>query len=673
MVAFEWVLFVSLALYTAYGLAKRLFRPSFIDVAAATILFWLWLLIASLLLPGMVGLFTPWVTGATLLILCLGIILLMTRHWPRSAHQDRTLHFSIEAAPLQYALAVLLSVILCVQLVRNVILLFDEWQTGTFIDVVRFEVPTVVNFIHSNSLWDFRMFFAYYGYNYHLLFAIGMWSTSNYALLPIIHFVPWTGVILYTVLIGLRAARSFSSGSRLVLGLLFANGLLLARIMWELLNVGKNDLFVALMLLAAIYYFLRYWELPEEDKEPNLLLVGMTLGVGLGTKLTVTYWVAAIGLVHGLLLIWKHSWRVWRWHRTMIRQFVLMLGPALLFAGPWLIRAWLGYRYTEFDIAFQRRALDTALINVLDSPFLRTYAVLWMPFLILTLIGLSFLLIPSPHRVRAPLVLSGWMLILVSSWAVMFDRSVVLNGSLSSGLFPARLILAMVLACGVAAATLFYPDLMPRSVAPLAVWTFLGGLILIITPLSGWSDLGPDYVALGYRPQPILSILAVPMLIVFSAYIVRDWFMRSQRWPVMQPVDISLPSYWQDALIFGCLLLILGAAVFRATTYRGLETLPKYMPSQDTELYRWTIRHLHHERILTTNDVMPYLLYGDDLSNEVYFYSGDLPGSGTIKTQDISYLVVRKAVLPQGMYSGCPKVFEDNHYKVIEVASCDPG
>jgi hypothetical protein len=350
-----------------------------------------------------------------------------------------------------------------------------------------------------------------------------------------------------------------------------------------------------------------------------------------------------------------------------------MLGPVVLFSGLWLIRAWLGYRFTEFDVTFQRLAWDTTIINVLDVPFLRTYAVLWVPFLVLALVGFGFILIPSPPRVRAPFVLSGWILILVSCWAIMFDRSVVLGGFLGLGLSPARLILAVILACGTAAATLFYPRLISRSVAPLAGWTFLGSLILIITPLSGFSDLGRDFVNIGYRTQPILGILAVPMLIVFSTCILRGWLLRCQRWQTTKPVDISLPGYWRDVLVLGSLVLILGAAVFRATTYQGLETLPGFPLFQDMKLYPWVVQHLHHERILGPDEsfaLIPYLLYGDDLSNEVYFYSGDLPEVGTIEAQGISYLIVDKDVMLEGIDSGCPKVFEGDYYKVFEVASC---
>lgn len=665
-----WTLSIIFCAYAVYRLASRLFPDLIIEQLALTILLWLALQILCLTIVGFVGLLNPLATASLLLLMSLALIWIRPRL--SALIPDGTSQIQLEIGKREVFIILMLILLGIAIINSHLIRIGSEATTGVFVDVIQFEIPITVNFYQAQSIWMFEGRFAYYNYGFHLLYVPAMWMTSNYALMPIIHAIPYIGALLYMVLIGDWIVKKESPTIRLVIGLTILILALLIRendsVLWR---VGKNDQFITMVLLGAIYYWMCYWQDSSHDKATYLIFMGIALGAGLSAKFSILYWMAILGVFHLLMMLRSYRPALKNWLLTGISHFLYVGIPVALWSVLWFVRSRLGYAYQAEDLAFFNQGWRNTLISLWNAPLLSASLEQWFPLFLVVIIGFVLSVVLFHHqKFPNPIVLVG----LITTILILL---IVFTSYIYRVLYHGPGTIAVSLALIVFISYGWKKTIFPYRVIVLSAWVILSGLLFLITPFSAGTGesnlLDPQIIYVSYRYQPSLMSLFIVLMAVVFVLRIASYFQRKTAKAQYRTISLNIRPAWIGTLV---LLLLLLTSLIRIASYQPLSTVETETPP-DSGVYAWVTDNLHDTSMLAYNKLFPYLLYGDDLSNRVHFWIADFDWSvETVRQymdeQALAYLIVPQQEEFQAFQEIYTLEFEDDYYMVLSVRRASP-
>jgi hypothetical protein len=664
MVAVGWSIILCFAFAIAFLTAKRAFGDALLDLIAATLLVWLSILIFSLTLAGYIQLLAPLPAGLITLLVCV-VILGLHRRIPTISSSPQYGSFGSNFQKIIVG-GLVVAVAGIVLHFAALTLAWEQTQMGS--DVPVFEMTTVVNFKVLHSLWMFDVPWSYYPFNYQLLFVPGMWITSDYALIPIVHLICATALLCFAALISLKVLRGYSLVTQCVVGLLMVGSILETTFVQQQLFVGKNDIFFAVTQLASIYYLSRYWEIPESNGYRYLVFTGLALGCMLGTKLSGGYWILAMGLVHGVLLIRLNGWRIWMWWKSALKQVLYIGLPIIALTSLWILRASLGYIFTVREAHWVDRGWGNTLFNLWRTPIMIRMTQAWLPLLAVILIGVALILLtPKQLRNKWYLSLAGMLCVVVVNAKILFA-----NDFFTLGHGP------LILFSGVAASLLIgyvrRHELVSRELAIIAGWVLISAISLWFTPFSAWTEgidyVNPQSVYVAYRYHPAIVLLGIPMLLLLMTQIIHvDYLSRMKHASEAKVGEYVLNKKAVNLAAVVLMAVVLGLGILRVATYQPLAgfsvTSARFKESQ---LYSWVSSNLYDAWIAYPHGkVVPFFLHGKGLSNYLRYYN-PLVGVVSANLQHIDYLIIdREFKEDYERFTDCKIAFQDSAFVLIKL------
>ncbi|MEM7582934.1 MAG: hypothetical protein AAF560_06105 [Acidobacteriota bacterium] len=609
--ALAFAVLIAAAGASCYRFASRLFPGSALEAFACSFLLLPALLVLPILISGLAGRFEPFT--ASLLLALLTLALLAVRVSPVGNTRDTHPRGQPSLASTISSLVVVAGI--CAAGWPLLTLVLDEARSGTFKDVVSFEIPTVLNFLRDQTLWTFDGYFSFYPQNYGLLMAWGIMTTRSFALIAVIQLLVFIGVGAYSCLL-LRCLLDRAEAKATLLPYLFLIlGLLTLSLNRDTVAlVGKGDLFIGLCTLAAITYLLRYWQASaRESSETLLILGGVAAGLMVGTKLSAAYLVAWLAVLHLGLIGLRHGCRLQPWLRTSLRHALLIAPPGLILAGPWLLRL-TRYQFTRADAQFSEMGLNKTVARLFGVPVLQQTTDTWLGLAGLMMIGAVLFLLPY-RKHRHLLKLAGFSLLFLPLLSLLLSSEFKRTG-LGPGVLGA-LGFAVILA----GRWLVKPRV-DQSTALLALFGLGSLLLFTFIPFSAFMR-GKDYdnplnVFVQYRF--IYSVFPI-LLVAMIAIGYRLWHAMTPRW---QSWSYPLPAPGRRHVIAGLTFLfcLIAPASWRAATYESLDSLSRFdgsrQASEPTSVYSWVRSNLEQASILVIDPLPPYGFYGRHLSNRVF-------------------------------------------------------
>lgn len=197
-------------------------------------------------------------------------------------------------------------------------------------DVVSYHLPGLMEFLQNGTLWSFRGPYQSYSYGYELITGF---SVMNGGILTVL-----AGNMLgpaLAVAAGALAVRCIGAHTptrrlgwvyEVLLTLTFAS-LTMVAVGGSLSQLGKNDVFAAACLLAALALLLQALTRPE-GRAPAILGSAAALALAFATKPNTLAYLPLWGATAGII-VWKHSLdrRAWRWLPVAVAA-VLAVGMA---------------------------------------------------------------------------------------------------------------------------------------------------------------------------------------------------------------------------------------------------------------------------------------------------------------------------------------------------------
>jgi hypothetical protein len=176
------------------------------------------------------------------------------------------------------------------------------------------------------------------------------------------------------------------------------------------------------------------------------------------------------------------------------------------------------------------------------------------------------------------------------------------------------------------------PEIVTRRILILCGWLCISAVLYIVTPFSAWT-VGKDFdnpqtLIMQLRYVPTFLPLVVVLAVTVTIQVIRnDPMLNKVRTARTETRLIVTPMRQVTFMLFMLVLFVVGAG-WRAITYEPLHTISSRIP-EESGIYQWVTDNLHDSSILVyvekqplivQDDFYPYLLYGDNLSNRVYFY-----------------------------------------------------
>ena len=155
--------------------------------------------------------------------------------------------------------------------------------------------------------------------------------------------------------------------------------------------------------IASIYYLMLYWS-RSDSRSLELVLVGLALGMAIGTKISGLFWLGCLAAVHvGLCL--RHPPKGIGLLPRLARDVALVATPVLLLGGSWVLRTYLEF---GIDPNPEKWALSrgNSIWNLYSLELLWGDVDRWLPVLVIALIGSVLFLAPirrgaMPRRIVA--------------------------------------------------------------------------------------------------------------------------------------------------------------------------------------------------------------------------------------------------------------------------------
>lgn len=529
--------------------------------------------------------------------------------------------------------ALVATIIVLFTLMMGILLLlapeFVDWDSAWHY------LPNLFNFVQAGTLNIFTGFVPYFPSSYELLLSWELTLTQRATLLGAMHGLVFIVGIAYVVLIAHLLLRHVRSTYRdiVVIGILF---LLLASTssFYILAAVGKNDVYLLSSGVAALYYLLRYWDVKREPV--TLVLVGLAGGLYLSTKLSGLAWLAALGVIH-LLLVFALIWREHRPWTVIMDQWMLVV-PGLIVLAPWALRVLLNPGAFAAQGEFARLASQNTILSRFTYPTLLENTLRFAPP-VLFLIGLGLgILIWYSLRQRSSYI-----------WPALGAASIVC-GIL---LFPSETrnpmdftlyLLTLALSAGVILAWRFMRRAVSDGLAIMMAVIGLSAIVLAFVPFSVYFETRPwqndaVFLVVNYRYSPPTFTLLLCGLIVLALRLIAP--LNAETTQIKPASRAQMPVI---PILLGALLMLMFARQIYFGSTRGFsEQFVNFADDfiRPTHFYSWFDRNIRDSTIYAIN-VPPLPLYGDPLTNRVVYvtpgYDGYF-GSQAYRWQDVSQLV----------------------------------
>ena len=345
----------------------------------------------SSLIPGMLGLMTLPFEYAVFLVINTLLITLLPRFTltPLAAEQDQRIWVY---SPLQLAL-VILGLILCAPLTHHLKELpWQLSQTNGILgwDVVSYHLPALIEFAQNQSLWSMQGPYQSYGFGFELIaaffskpfYAHWGWILGHWLSIAIIAFA------IFSINQTLTHSSNLASRFRILTISILALGMFSTMDFGALGAIGKNDLFMAAMVISSL----------------ALLMTSMRSDASLGTasiesqRLRSKWALGLACLCAGLALATKPS----------ALGFALFI-PLAISATTWL-------RTQSWQMAFRDGLISGALVYVIGGFWLTRNLVIFHALSPVLDGGwrhsvLSNLTNPDLYRLRLPTIYIGLALL----------------------------------------------------------------------------------------------------------------------------------------------------------------------------------------------------------------------------------------------------------------------
>lgn len=350
------------------------------------------LIYLACLIPGIIGFLTATNSYILFLLLASGVF-----YWINSlsfsAGQDVQL--------TQYRIArtdwllIGLGVILCAPLLsylKGLPLAFLDPNPVLAWDVVSYHLPGVIEFYQNKTLWSLSGPYQSYSFGYEL---IGHFFSQSF-------YTPWGLVLVHSLALMLLIGVLVSAAKELTLSgeaesnswipsAILAVGLWASLAFTSLGAVGKNDIFMGVMVFAPLCYLLilsTQKAVSTTKLQIVILLMGLSLGLSLGVKPSAIAY---------LPFFWIMTVWVALFQKRSIKQAIylstLVIVIALLLGGFWLTRNVLifgrlspvldaGWQASIFANVFNREMYRA----VIHNPALLLAGSAWIPALLIAFI-----------------------------------------------------------------------------------------------------------------------------------------------------------------------------------------------------------------------------------------------------------------------------------------------
>ena len=158
-------------------------------------------------------------------------------------------------------------------------------------DVVEYHFPHLVNAIQSGTLWT--IIWAHYPMGCEMIHSWGFIFLRDDALVYYTHFL-FSAIFIFFSCYALYSLcfqdKETLSGKVIIAYLALTLMLLLIPPLWDMHfnQIGKNDIAVSAFIMAALYYLLQCFNNTSRSETfwPNILLLGISLGISSGIKPT---------------------------------------------------------------------------------------------------------------------------------------------------------------------------------------------------------------------------------------------------------------------------------------------------------------------------------------------------------------------------------------------------
>ena len=278
---------------------------------------------------------------------------LTTRPQLRKRHQSRS-EFTVQSASNVFAFSFVTGLAVGV-LAWNVIADFSGPMKRTYVgDDASYHLPIAWNLQIHRSLWfppdDYLVVLPeigvrgsasdrtiYLGLNHELLVSLAWWVVGPYVeFLRLVNYMLMGHLMLLVYCYAKLVIRSNSVSWLVALAVfllpVFQGRLLLGQIS-VFMNL-KNDLFLTLMVLSAIYVVLEQWRDVDSDQNSNriradILLVSIVSAIAIGTKWYALLYVLLPVLSFGVLLILRGQLRL----MNSVRLWLLIAGMGIVNNG----------------------------------------------------------------------------------------------------------------------------------------------------------------------------------------------------------------------------------------------------------------------------------------------------------------------------------------------------
>jgi len=320
-----FVLLNGLLATVAIALARRLGgdRLSQAELAAGALILFAGQIVVYQLILGAVGQLTYMnvlVLGGTLASIIL-IVLWRRGHWPHRANPGPEVRPVVLAEVGTFPLVIL--VLSGVALMAYLI-----WGLGRPPlngDDLGYHLPFTVNWLQSSWLTNTNPPFWFYP-GMSELFVL--WLVAPFRSDIFVSLQNWPFLALALVSLYALARREGLSIQWSACGALFFTGILA---LYYQLNSENNDVVWAALLLGALVFMLAYHASPQRG---HLVLVGVAMGLAMGTKYNAALFVALFCLTYAWLGAGHESWR------RISMNLAIILSITLVVGGYWYIRNW---------------------------------------------------------------------------------------------------------------------------------------------------------------------------------------------------------------------------------------------------------------------------------------------------------------------------------------------
>jgi hypothetical protein len=581
--------------FAAYKLAGHLFDDSMPDRLGLAIILFIASATLAMIVPGFLGMLNPIsVFGASCVIS--GVMIVMRpKPFPRlpsppSENLNKPMRLLWWGAVIACVLLIIVTIVSYIWKIH-----LYEFVNN---DIVWTYFPTMMRFLQQQTLWYTLPRMNLLSYNYDLFMSSGMLYTSDLSPLAALHLLAGVGCVVYTLNL-LRLVLSPLSIQRQQLASFFVVIFMLvsSSFLEIFFNVGSNDLLVALMTLAAVYYFVRYWDAPDER---YMLLIGLASAVMVGAKWISLGWCGGIGLVQLVLL-----WRAKRVNVGLVfRQLVYAGLPFIPFVLPWGIRA-LTMPTTAGEKLLSQQGWDRRIVNLYDLPTITAAQPLWLPLLGFMIVGIILVAFPSRRWVR----LCGVGVLWIAIGAIFVENF--------SKLIMGNFYIMMAVFLFVALIRRWKPNLISKNLQTVAILGIIFLVLFAFLPFSIWTE---NEFFDGTAPT-VVGFRYVPSIVPLTFIVITAFFMSVFPFQPSNTTHVPNPKLRHAAAILFAMLCV-GIPLFRAAVYQPRDTWTQFdnwenQYAEPTPLFSWIRQNLHDTSIYVVNlPTTPF--YGAALNNRVW-------------------------------------------------------